>query len=68
MAYGCVPDDCTGEASAGPRKGDATWHLTQDEFHWLVFGVDWQQVKGHDLAKWVYQEEPEDAQSNAITQ
>ncbi|EFG9350457.1 IS66 family insertion sequence element accessory protein TnpB, partial [Escherichia coli] len=26
-----------------------------DEFHWLVFGVDWQQVKGHDLAKWVYQ-------------
>ncbi|EGM8696303.1 TPA: hypothetical protein ACHKZ7_003495 [Escherichia coli] len=51
-----------------PRKGDATWHLTQDEFHWLVFGVDWQQVKGHDLAKWVYQEEPEDAQSNAITQ
>lgn len=50
------------------RKGDATWHLTQDEFHWLVFGVDWQQVKGHDLAKWVYQEEPEDAQSNAITQ
>lgn len=51
-----------------PRKGDATWHLTQDEFHWLVCGVDWQQVKGHDLAKWVYQEEPEDAQSNAITQ
>ncbi|EFA5146944.1 transposase [Escherichia coli] len=43
-------------------------HLTQDEFHWLVCGVDWQQVKGHDLAKWVYQEEPEDAQSNAITQ
>ena len=51
-----------------PRKGDATWHLTQDEFHWLVCGVDWQQVKGHDLAKWVYKEEPEDAQSNAITQ
>ncbi|EPJ1882123.1 IS66 family insertion sequence element accessory protein TnpB, partial [Escherichia coli] len=51
-----------------PRKGDATWHLTQDEFHWLVCGLDWQQVKGHDLAKWVYQEEPEDAQSNAITQ
>ncbi|EEV8736716.1 IS66 family insertion sequence hypothetical protein, partial [Escherichia coli] len=22
----------------------------------------------HDLAKWVYQEEPADAQSNAITQ
>ncbi len=51
-----------------PRKGDATWHLTPDEFHWLVCGVDWQQVKRHDLAKWVYQEEPEDAQSNAITQ
>ncbi|GDP02498.1 hypothetical protein BvCmsNSNP012_03112 [Escherichia coli] len=32
-----------------PRKGDATWHLTPDEFHWLVCGVDWQQVKGHDL-------------------
>ncbi|HHS8539028.1 TPA: IS66 family insertion sequence element accessory protein TnpB, partial [Escherichia coli] len=51
-----------------PRKGDATWHLTPDEFHWLVCGVDWQQVNGHDLAKWVYQEEPADAQSNAITQ
>lgn len=67
MAYGCVPDDCTGKLPLAP-EGDATWHLTQDEFHWLVFGVDWQQVKGHDLAKWVYQEEPEDAQSNAITQ
>lgn len=37
-----------------PRKGDATWHLTQDEFHCLVCGVDWQQMKGHDLVKWVY--------------
>lgn len=54
MAYGCVPDDCTGKLPLAP-EGDATWHLTQDEFHWLVFGVDWQQVKGHDLAKWVYQ-------------
>lgn len=34
-----------------PRKGDATWHLTQDEFHWLVCRVDWQQVKGHDHGK-----------------
>lgn len=67
MAYGCVPDDRTGEASAGPGKV-MPHGISQDEFHWLVCGVDWQQVKGHDLAKWVYQEEPEDAQSNAITQ
>ncbi|KQC23346.1 IS66 family insertion sequence element accessory protein TnpB [Escherichia coli] len=51
-----------------PRNGDATWHLTQDEFHWMVCGVDWQQMKGHDLAKWVYQEEPTEVQSNAIAQ
>lgn len=25
--------------------------LTPDEFNWLVSGVDWQQVKGNDLAK-----------------
>ncbi|MES1671672.1 hypothetical protein ABUU59_00305, partial [Escherichia coli] len=33
-----------------------------------VCGVDWQQVKGHDLAKWVYPEKTADAQNNAITQ
>lgn len=68
MAYGCVPDDCTGEASTGPGKvmphGISLWMSFTG---WSV-GGDWQQVKGHDLAKWVYQEEPEDAQSNAITQ
>ena len=47
MASGCVPDDCTGEASAGPGKGlMPQWHLTHDEFHWLVLLVDWQHVKG----------------------
>lgn len=50
-----------------PRKGDATWHLTPDEFHWLVCGVDWPQVKGHDLAKWVYREPPPDAQHITVT-
>ncbi|MCN6643151.1 IS66 family insertion sequence element accessory protein TnpB, partial [Escherichia coli] len=44
-----------------------TWHLTPDEFHWLVCGVDWPQVKGHDLAKWVYREPPPDAQHITVT-
>ncbi|EJK2775967.1 IS66 family insertion sequence element accessory protein TnpB, partial [Escherichia coli] len=39
-----------------------------DEFHWLVCGVDWQQLKGHDLAKWIYPEDPTEVQGNAITQ
>ena len=42
-----------------PRANDAAWHLTPDEFNWLIAGVDWQQVKGHDLTKWVWQNEPE---------
>ncbi|EPE6842633.1 IS66 family insertion sequence element accessory protein TnpB, partial [Escherichia coli] len=37
----------------------AAWHLTPDEFNWLIAGVDWQQVKGHGLTKWVWQNEPE---------
>ncbi|HAL1229556.1 TPA: IS66 family insertion sequence element accessory protein TnpB [Escherichia coli] len=42
-----------------PRANDAAWHLTPDEFNWLIAGVDWQQVKGHGLTKWVWQNEPE---------
>lgn len=68
MAYGCVPDDCTGEASAGPGKVMPHGISHRMSFTGANSGVDWQQVKGYDLAKWVYQEEPEDAQSNAITQ
>lgn len=60
------PTTAPGKLPLAP-EGDATWHLTQDEFHWLVCGVDWQQVKGHDR-KMGIPEEPEDAQSNAITQ
>lgn len=37
------------------RANDAAWHLTPDEFNWLIAGADWHQVKGHDLAKWVWQ-------------
>ncbi|EAA8390844.1 IS66 family insertion sequence element accessory protein TnpB, partial [Salmonella enterica] len=37
--------------------------LTQDEFNWLITGVDWQQLNGHDLTKWVFREES----SSAVT-
>lgn len=40
-----------------PRAGDNAWSLTQDEFNWLITGVDWQQLNGHDLTKWVFREE-----------
>ena len=40
-----------------PRTGDKAWSLTQDEFNWLITGVDWQQMDGHNLAKWVFREE-----------
>ncbi len=51
-----------------PRKGDGTWHLTPDEFYWLVCGVDWQQVNGHDLAKWLPETPSAYTQNTAITQ
>ncbi|KKG36066.1 cytochrome O ubiquinol oxidase, partial [Methanosarcina mazei] len=50
-----------------PRADDAVWHLTPDEFNWLITGVDWQQVRGHDLAKWVYRDTSTVAQNNIIT-
>ncbi|EKS4650166.1 IS66 family insertion sequence element accessory protein TnpB, partial [Salmonella enterica] len=34
------------------------------EFNWLITGVDWQQVKGHDLTKWVWQNESEPRPEN----
>ncbi len=40
-----------------PRDGDKAWSLTRDEFNRLITGVDWQQLNGHDLAKWVFREE-----------
>lgn len=67
MVYGCVPDDCTGKLPLAP-EGDGTWHLTPDEFHWLVCGVDWQQVNGHDLAKWLPETPSAYTQNTAITQ
>lgn len=55
-----------------PRANDAAWHLTPDEFNWLIAGVDWQQVKGHDLTKWGWQNEPElrpeNTQNTLLTQ
>ncbi|HEL8024402.1 TPA: hypothetical protein UZ441_004534 [Escherichia coli] len=67
MVYGCVPAACTGGTFRCPGKSDAIWHLTPDEFHWLVCGADWQQVNGHDLAKWVYRDISSDAQSETVT-
>lgn len=65
------PTTAPGKLPLAP-EGDATWHLTPDEFHWLVCGVDWQQVKGHDLAKWVWQNEselrPGNSQNTLLTQ
>lgn len=50
-----------------PRANEAAWSLTPDEFSWLVSGVDWQQVKGHDLAKWVFRDAAESAPKTDIT-
>ena len=27
-----------------PKRGDSTFELTQDEWHWLIQGVDWQRL------------------------
>ncbi|EAZ0145926.1 transposase, partial [Salmonella enterica] len=35
-----------------PRDGDSTWSLTPEQFDWLVSGIDWQKMSGHDLTKW----------------
>ena len=43
-----------------PRANDTAWSLTPDQFEWLISGVDWQQVEGDDLTKWVYKEEVAD--------
>lgn len=50
-----------------PRAGDKAWALTQDEFNWLITGVDWQQLNGHDLGKWVFRGESEYDSKNMIT-
>ena len=50
-----------------PRANEAAWTLTPDEFNWLVSGVDWQQVKGHDLTKWVFRDAAEPAPKTCIT-
>ncbi|EEZ0359756.1 IS66 family insertion sequence element accessory protein TnpB [Escherichia coli] len=42
-----------------PHANDAAWHLTPEEFNWFIAGVDWLQVKGHELTKWVWQNESE---------
>lgn len=42
-----------------PRANDTAWSLTPDEFNWLITCVDWQQLNGHDLTKWVFRETPE---------
>jgi len=49
------------------RASDVAWSLTTDEFSWLVSGVDWQQVKGHDLTKWVFRDATESAPKASIT-
>lgn len=68
---GCVPAVCTKAASAGHVQMMLR-HLTPDEFNWLIAGVDWQQVKGHDLTKWGWQNEPElrpeNTQNTLLTQ
>jgi transposase len=37
-----------------PRANDTAWSLTPDQFDWLIAGIDWQKVQGHDLARWVH--------------
>ncbi|AZT48949.1 hypothetical protein EL003_00605 [Salmonella enterica subsp. salamae serovar 42:r:-] len=31
-----------------PRDGDSAWSLTPEQFDWLVSGIDWQKMSGHD--------------------
>ena len=50
---------CTKKAASAGHVQMMLPHLTPDEFNWLIAGVDWQQVKGHDLTKWGWQNEPE---------
>ncbi|SQC92153.1 IS66 Orf2 like protein [Cedecea neteri] len=50
-----------------PRANEAAWSLTPDEFSWLVSGVDWQQVKGHDLTTWISRDAAESAPKTNIT-
>ena len=38
---------------AWPRAGETTWRLTPEQFAWLIKGVDWQQVDGADLSRWI---------------
>ena len=40
-----------------PHANDAEWSLTQQQFEWLITGIDWQQMDGHNLANWVFRKE-----------
>lgn len=40
-----------------PRASDDAWSLTPEQFEWLITGIDWQQMDGHNLAKWVFRKE-----------
>ena len=40
-----------------PRANDAAWSLTPEQFEWLITGIDWQQMDGHNLANWVFRKE-----------
>lgn len=35
-----------------PQHGDATWTLTDQQWHWLVAGVDWQRLSAPPPAHW----------------
>ena len=66
---------CAAPSAKGDDKFITTDYLQQcppDEFNWLIAGVDWQQVKGHDLTKWGWQNEPElrpeNTQNTLLTQ
>ncbi|PNM27169.1 IS66 family insertion sequence hypothetical protein [Yersinia enterocolitica] len=37
-----------------PRANDIAWSLTPDQFEWLITGIDWQKMHGHDLSRWVH--------------
>ena len=40
-----------------PRANDVVWSLTPEQFEWLITGIDWQQMDGHNLANWVFRKE-----------
>lgn len=40
-----------------PRAHDSAWSLTPEQFAWLITGIDWQKVPGHDLSRWVHRPE-----------